>query len=71
MRGFPSTSRAVLLAIVAAAVGCNAYDALFGVLEPSYTGGGVELLEKRRHFEDRIDAYEAYEREKAADAPHE
>lgn len=38
--------------------GCSLYDVLFCALSSGYTDGGYTEMDKRRHFDQQIEAYE-------------
>lgn len=50
-----------LVLLFAAISGCSAYDALFGVLGNHYTGEGGNDLDKRRHYENRVESLHGFE----------
>ena len=53
--------RLLCLAILTAAVstnsGCTFYDAVFGVFQGAYSGGGTSSTEKLADYNTRIEAY--------------
>lgn len=48
---------AVLAIAVSTVSGCSFYDALFGLFEGAYSGGGTSSTEKLADYNSRIEAY--------------
>ena len=47
----------VLTVAISTTSGCTFYDALFGVFQGAYSGGGASSTEKLADYNSRIEAY--------------
>lgn len=41
--------------------GCTLSDAMFGILNESYSEGGNSYVEKKQHYDQQVEAWENYQ----------